>query len=104
MIRFLFRHRRLDQILEGSPTTLIENGKLKNRALAKELLTQSEIATVAHRQGFKHLRDIETCILEPGGTFYLEGKTPPREELWHAEILTKIEDLSREIAELKAKL
>lgn len=104
VIRFLFRHRRLDQIFEGNQTTLIENGKLKKRALAKELLTEAELTTVAHRQGFKHLRDIETCVLEPGGSFYLEGKTPPREELRHAEILAKIEDLSREIAALKARL
>src|SRR5512138_1736726 len=27
VVRFLFRHRRLDQLLEGKPATLIENGK-----------------------------------------------------------------------------
>src|SRR6266487_1157253 len=26
VVRFLFRHRRLDQIIEGSPTKLIEKG------------------------------------------------------------------------------
>src|SRR3954464_11978406 len=26
VVRFLFRHRRLDQLFEGKPTTLIENG------------------------------------------------------------------------------
>src|SRR5712664_5032241 len=29
VVRFLFKHRRIDQILEGSPTVLIENGKLR---------------------------------------------------------------------------
>src|SRR5690348_17865643 len=28
VVRFLFRHRRLDQILEGSPTPLVEKGRL----------------------------------------------------------------------------
>ena len=28
VVRFLFRHRRLDQIFEGNPTTLIENGQV----------------------------------------------------------------------------
>ena len=28
VVRFLFGHRRLDQILEGSPTVLIEGGKV----------------------------------------------------------------------------
>src|SRR5262245_56323456 len=28
VVRFLFRHRRLDQLFEGKPTTLVENGKI----------------------------------------------------------------------------
>ena len=40
VVRFLFRHRRLDQIFEGKPTTLIEHGKVMKNALAKELLTR----------------------------------------------------------------
>src|SRR5437763_4246645 len=39
VVRFLFRHRRLDQIFEGEPTTLIEEGRVCEDALAKELLT-----------------------------------------------------------------
>src|SRR5690242_21156658 len=39
VVRFLFRHRRLDQIFEGKPTTLIEDGKVLKNALANELLT-----------------------------------------------------------------
>ncbi len=53
VVRFLFRHRRLDQILEGTPTTLVKEGKVQRVALAKELLSESELRTVAHRQGFK---------------------------------------------------
>src|ERR1700674_4156757 len=32
--RFLFRHRRIDQILEGTPAVLIENGKVRRKELA----------------------------------------------------------------------
>src|SRR3954447_14988520 len=51
VVRFLFRHRRLDQIFEGKPTILIEDGKIERKALASELLTRSELMTVLHRQG-----------------------------------------------------
>src|ERR1051325_8393033 len=61
VVRFLFKHRRLDQILEGKPTELIRNGRLQERNLAKELLSKSELLVVAHRQGFKHLHDLESC-------------------------------------------
>ena len=76
VVRFLFRHRRLDQIFEGAPTTLIADGKLVPNGLAKELLSESELLAVAHRQGFNDLDDIEKCVLEPGGTFYIQGKRP----------------------------
>src|SRR5579885_2181792 len=42
VVRFLFRHRRLDQIFEGKPTVLIREGSIIPGALAKELLTESE--------------------------------------------------------------
>jgi uncharacterized membrane protein YcaP (DUF421 family) len=101
VVRFMFKHRRLDQLLEGEPTKLIENGKLCNEGLARELLTAAELQTVAHRQGFARLDDVETCVLEPGGTFFIEGRTPPRDERRHQELLARIEQLSSQIEEMK---
>src|SRR4030095_16496450 len=65
VVRFLFRHRRLDQLIESKTTVLIEQGKINTRALTQELLTESELLTVAHRQGFKSLKEIERCVIEP---------------------------------------
>jgi uncharacterized membrane protein YcaP (DUF421 family) len=101
VVRFMFKHRRLDQLLEGEPTTLIENGKVCETALARELLTVGELQTVAHRQGFTRLEDIKCCVLEPGGGFYIEGHTPPSDERRHRELLARIEELSRRIEEMK---
>src|SRR3989442_4973271 len=49
VVRFLFKHRRLDQLLEGQPTVLIQHGRLCPEGLAKELMTEAEVLTVAHR-------------------------------------------------------
>src|SRR5262245_7455163 len=76
VVRFLFKHRRIDQILEGNPTVLIENGEVQQKALASELLTESELLAVCHRQGFANLHEVDRCVLEPGGVFYLKGKVP----------------------------
>ena len=53
VVRFLFRHRRLDQIFEGTPDHA-DRARQASRAeaLAQELLTTSELMTVLHRQGF----------------------------------------------------
>jgi len=101
VVRFIFKHKRLDQVFEGTPTVLIENGQLRKDRLAKELLTESELLVVAHRQGFANLEEIDKCVLEPGGTFYVQGKTPARSELRQDELLSRLDELSRQIAELK---
>jgi uncharacterized membrane protein YcaP (DUF421 family) len=101
VVRFVFRHRRLDQLIEGTPTVLIENGRLRHAAMAKELLTESELQTVIHRQGFASLDEVEQCVLEPGGTFVVQGKTPAHADLQHTELLARLDDLSRQLAALQ---
>ncbi|HST51005.1 MAG TPA: YetF domain-containing protein [Pyrinomonadaceae bacterium] len=101
VVRFMFKHRRLDQLLEGEPTTLVERGSVCEKALARELLTVPELQTVAHRQGFAKLEDVETCVLEPGGSFFIEGRTPLPDERRHRELLERIEQLGKQIEEMK---
>lgn len=104
VVRFLFKHRRLDQIVAGSESKLIENGKINRKALAKELINESELLAVIHRQGFRKIEDVETCVLDENGTFYVEAKEPAQADKNHAELLSRIEDLNRRIAELKNKI
>ncbi len=101
VVRFLFKHRRLDSIVEGSATQLMKHGKVDNAALAKELLTPNELLSVAHRQGFCSLDEIDSAVIEPGGTFFLQGKTPPVADKRHKELLDRLDKLSAEIAVLK---
>ena len=97
VVRFLFRHRRLDQVLEGRPTVLIDGGHIQKRELARELMTRSELMTVLHRQGFDCLSDVERCVLEPGGTFAIQRKMPPQDKVEHDEVM-------RSLAEVREKL
>jgi uncharacterized membrane protein YcaP (DUF421 family) len=101
VVRFLFRHRRLDEILQGTPTKLIEDGHVCKDGLAKELLSESELLTVAHRQGFADLQEIEHCTLEPGGTFYIEAKEPRPHERNHEEVMKRLNALSVQIDDLR---
>ena len=103
VVRFLFRHRRLDQLFEGKPTVLVENGCMLKKALAKELLTRAELMTVLHRQGFDRITDVERCILEPGGTFYIQRKMPPVDELHQQELLQRLGELQAKVDLLLAR-
>jgi len=97
VVRFLFRHRRLDQLCQGRPAVLVEHGHIVKNALAKELLSRSELMTVLHRQGFDSLSQVDRCVLEPGGIFYVQRKMPPEDKLQHQQVMDALN-------ELKAKL
>ncbi len=104
VVRFLFRHRRLDQIIEGKPAVLIAHGKLKTRALAKELLSESELLTVARRQGFKSLKEIDRCILDPSGNFIIEGKSPAVADQQYAELIKQLNQINQQLGELRQQI
>lgn len=97
VVRYLFKHRRLDQLFEGSPTLLIEDGNVLRHALAKELLTNSDLMTVLHRQGFDSVSEVQRCILEPGGTFYIQRKLPAMDTVQHDAIMNRLSELSAKI-------
>jgi uncharacterized membrane protein YcaP (DUF421 family) len=97
VVRFLFRHRRLDQLLEGSPTKLIEDGKICKQNLAKELMTHSELMTVLHRQGFDSLAEVHCCVLEPGGTFHIQRNVPDPDQVQHEAVM-------KELFEIRSRL
>ena len=103
VVRFLFRHRRLDQLFEGKPTVLVEQGHLVKHALARELLTRGELMTVLHRQGFDSLEEVERCVLEPGGTFYIHRKMPATDDVQHAEVILRLNDLQSRLDRLLAR-
>src|SRR5579871_4207590 len=92
VVRFLFRHRRLDQLFEGQPTVLVDQGHVVKQALSKELLTRAELMTVLHRQGFDSLSEVERCVLEPGGTFYIQRKLPANDALEHEAVMRALGD------------
>jgi uncharacterized membrane protein YcaP (DUF421 family) len=103
VVRFLFRHRRLDQLFEGKPTTLIEDGKVLKNALANELLTHSELMTVLHRQGFDTLSEVQRCVLEPGGTFHIQRKMPALDTVEHNEVMQALVELRGKLDLLVAR-
>jgi uncharacterized membrane protein YcaP (DUF421 family) len=101
-VRFLMRHRRLDQLLEGKPTVLIKQGRVIKQALAREMMTVAELAVVAHRQGFRGLDQIEQIVLEPGGTFAITAKEGTRIE--PSDLMERMEAIHKQLDDLRRDL
>jgi uncharacterized membrane protein YcaP (DUF421 family) len=102
VIRFLYDHRKLDQLVEGCADVLIEDGQVYTKRLQKELITTEELAAAARRQGFETFADVKQCILEPGGTLTFTAKKPDTEDLRHQELLKRIDLLTQEVTRLRA--
>ncbi|HYA97483.1 MAG TPA: YetF domain-containing protein [Methylomirabilota bacterium] len=96
-VRFLYRHRKLDTIVEGSPEVLIDNGKLRVHNLKRELITIEQLEAAARRQGFSTLAEVEQCVLEPGGTLCFVGRQPDPEEKRHQELMRRLDRLATEL-------
>jgi uncharacterized membrane protein YcaP (DUF421 family) len=104
VVRFLFGHRRLDEIFEGSPTELVRDGELLQKNMAKELITTAELDIVSRRQGFDGVNDIASCTLQPGGAFVIKQKEPPRDEMRYHDLVSRLDRLTTELQLLRQGL
>jgi uncharacterized membrane protein YcaP (DUF421 family) len=103
VVRFLYKHRELDQLIEGRADVLIEDGKVKTQHLKKELITMAQLEAAARKQGFDSLGDVQQCVLEPGGTISFIGKKPGSDETRHQALLQRIDQLMTEITKLRGE-
>jgi uncharacterized membrane protein YcaP (DUF421 family) len=103
VVRVLFRSKRLTRAFEGRATVLIRNGQIDQKALARESLSREELLDVIHRQGFEDFHQVHKCELEPNGTFYVEAFEPSAADKRHAELLERLDALSREVAALSVQ-
>ena len=100
--RFLFSHEKLNRLAEGDPDVLIDGGVIKPDRLKKEQLSRSELEIAAHKQGFASLDEIDRAVLEPGGTITFVTKKPSADTERHNEMIGKLEQISKELAALRA--
>src|SRR6202451_1690625 len=52
VVRFLYGHSKLEQLVEGQSDILIDGGKVRTERLKNELITTSQLEAAARKQGF----------------------------------------------------
>jgi uncharacterized membrane protein YcaP (DUF421 family) len=104
VVRFLYGHTRIDQIVEGHADVLIDNGTVRMERLKKELISSAQLEAAARKQGFESLDEVQRCVLEPGGTLTFVGKKPATDDVRHQEVVARLETLMDEVVRLRAAL
>lgn len=99
-----FRNQSAESFLEGRPVTIVENGKLDKNHMRRELMTESDIDIIAHENGLDDRHDIDRLILDPNGTFLVEGKGEIKDARFKREVIEKIDQLTKQLNELSASL
>jgi uncharacterized membrane protein YcaP (DUF421 family) len=103
-VRFFFEHPKLDEVVEGKMTLLMEGGKIIERNLKSEFITHNELEVAAHKQGFRSLEEVERAELEPGGALAFFAKKPTPEERREVGLMQRLDEISKQLKELKEKV
>jgi uncharacterized membrane protein YcaP (DUF421 family) len=102
LVRFVHKHKSIERLVEGDRDCLIKHGKILKDHLNRELMSRTELAAAAHRQGITSLAEVDNAILEPTGTITFVQKTPTSDEIRHHELLDVMDHIRKELALLQA--
>jgi len=103
VVRVVHRNKTLQRLLEGRSDVLVWRGKLIDQNLEKEMMSRSDLAAAAHKQGIASLKDVERCVLEPTGTITFIEKKPGHDVERHDELVALIGLVRKELAVLRAE-
>ena len=101
VVRWTFRHPKIERLVEGTPTVLMEGGEVKKEAMEIELVSVDELASAARKQSYLTLDDVDTATLEPGGSLTFTPRTATTRVRRHEEIMTKLDALHKIVDELR---
>jgi uncharacterized membrane protein YcaP (DUF421 family) len=70
-----YRSKRIRNVIEGEPVVLVEDGRLIERNLKNERLTEDEVLEQARlQQGIDSLDDVKWAVLETSGSISIVPK------------------------------
>lgn len=104
MMWILYRAPKVNTALEGSSTTLIQGGEVDVTALRHEHMSREELISVLNKNGFNDPGEVDLCVLEPNGTFYVKGKQPSSDQIERSELMTALEGLRAEVVALREQI
>ena len=90
----LYRTPKLTKALEGESSTIIVNGVVDEGEMKRQTLSPEDLTSVLNKNGFTDASEVDLCVLEPNGTFFVKGKSPSFEQIERGEIMAVLDELS----------
>lgn len=104
LAHLVYKHDKIEEIVEGSEDVLIEDGKIHYEALEHEVISIKELEIAAQRQGYNSLKDVERATLEPDGGISFISRKPEPDQTRHIELLARIDLLTTQVTALQGEL
>lgn len=107
VVRLLFGHPKIGRLVEGSTTTLIDDGKILYDNLEKELITYEEVIEAIHRQGVEEVGDVRRCEISPTGAIDVFERHPTELEQMQATeqaVMGRLDELLQRMSALESRL
>lgn len=101
-VRVINRRPRLTMLFEGTPSMLVENGKVTGN-LHRLGLRRADVAAALRHQGASSIDEVAQASLEPGGSIVVDLK-PDARDVTVGEFRTGESDQAALIAELRAEI
>lgn len=86
------------RIFEGTPTTLVADGRIAEKQVRRTGLRDPEVVSALRHQGAGAVRDVHKAMLEPGGSISVELNREA-ENATYGELRQAVLDLQRHLDE-----
>lgn len=90
--------KRATTIFEGTPTTLVDDGRIVEKQVRRTGLRDPEVVSALRHQGASAVRDVRKAMLEPGGSISVELNREA-ENATYGELRQAVLDLQRHLDE-----
>ena len=100
----IYRAPKVTGVLAGHPATLVTDGVVDEAELKKQSLTHEELISVLNKNGFNDPEDVKSCVLEPNGTFFVEGKKPSDDDRERGQMIRALAELSAVVKALRREI
>ena len=100
----LYRAPKFTGLLSGHPARLVRDGVVDEAELKRQSLTHEDLVSVLNKNGFNDPADVQTCVLEPNGTFYVEGKKLQSDDLQRRQMIQALAELTTEVKALRREV
>jgi uncharacterized membrane protein YcaP (DUF421 family) len=99
----VFRSRRLQKVVEGTPTVLIEDGRILDDALRSEQLSRDDLLLEIQSAGADSFDEVRTASLLPNGKVIVVQKEANQSSVQYNDLKARLDHLTTLVEQLAAR-